>query len=134
MLNPTTALDNDERDDEIVAAYQKGETASKIARDMKLSISRVRAILSSRNAVKGPAMPKSQLDKVVDPAHQRIGNRLYAYRFRKMHDVQRGAEFLGWSVKKLRGVELGSSVLNLQELQDISKYMDISLSDLMKDI
>lgn len=127
-------LDNDERDNEIVAAYAKGETASKIASTRKLSLSRVRAILSSRKAVKGPAMPKSQLDRVIDTVHLRIGNRLYAYRFKRMHDVQRGADFLGWSVKKLRVVETGSSVLTLQELQDIAKYMAVSLSDLMKDI
>lgn len=125
---------NEERDAQIVAAYEGGLSAPQVARKFRLSVSYTRAILAKCNAAKGPAMPRPQSEKIIDPAHQRLGARLYGFRFRKTNDTQQAADFLGWSVKKLRGVEKGHSVLTLQELQDVASYMEISLSELMKDL
>lgn len=126
--------DNEERDAKIVAAYEGGLSASRVAREFRLSISYTRAILAKCKAVKGPAMPRPQSERIIDQAHQKFGARLYGYRFRKTNDAQQTADLLGWSVKKLRGVEKGVSILTLEELQDVAAYMELSLSELMKDL
>ena len=125
--------ENEERDLKIAAAYADGTPASRIASSFGLSVSHVRAVLAKTKAVKG-VKHLTEAERVIDVTHLKIGNRLYACRFQRLRDAQQAADQIGWSVKRLRGVEKGTSALTLIDLQSIADYMDISLPDLFKNL
>lgn len=133
-------MDNAERDSAIASDYAGGPvtaglSASKLASKYGLSVPQIRRILSSKEAKRHPNAPKPTAeDKVIDEAHQKLGNRLYAYRFKIMNDTGQAAELLGWSVKKLRGIEQGISEITLADLQDMAEYMKTSISELTRNL
>ncbi len=68
--------------------------------------------------------PKSKL-------HKSIGERLYDYYFiQKGMNRPQAAEALGVSAKALKGIETGSSVLPLTDLQNIAAFMKTTVGDL----
>lgn len=127
-------MDNAERDQEIALKYSKGRPATKLAQEYGLSVPQIRRITKAADVVAGPKEKLMEEDKVLDPTHLKLGNRLYAYRFSKMNDVHIACDFLGWSVKKLRGIEKGQSSLTLFDLKSVAKYMQITLGELMKNM
>ncbi len=133
-------MDNSARDQEIATLYaggpdKPGLPATKLANKFGLSIPQVRRILSNLDAKRSPDAPKPTAeDKVVDPMHLKLGNRLYAYRFQLLNDTSQAAEAMGWSVKKLRGVEQGVSEISLNDLQDMAEYMKSSISELTRNL
>lgn len=129
-------MDNAERDLEIVKMYAGSATqpsmpASKLSTKFGLSIPTVRRILAEHKAVKDKDAPKpTPDDKVIDPLHRKLGNKLYHYRFKLLRDPAQAADALGWSVKKLRGIEQGTSEITLCDLQDMAEYMQTSISEM----
>lgn len=129
-------MDNAERDQDIAKLYAGGPTtaglsASKLATKFGISVPQVRRILASQEVKRHPDAPKpTNEDKVIHTSHLKIGNRLYAFRFQKLNDVVQGAEALGWSVRKLRSIEQGFSEITLSDLQDMSEYMNLSISEI----
>lgn len=110
-------------------------SASKLAMKFGLSIPQIRRILASQKAVKNPDAPKpSAEDKVIDEHHRKLGNRLYAYRFQALNDAVQASDALGWSAKKLRGIEQGHSEITLSDLQDMAEYMKTSISELTRNL
>ncbi len=127
-------METTERDQEIALKYAKGRPATKLAVEFGLSVPTIRRILKQMNAVAGPRERLIEEDKVVCPIHKKLGSRIYAYRFKKTQDVHMTSGLLGWSVKKLRNIEQGKTSPTLQDLQGLAKYMNISLSEIMKDL
>lgn len=112
-----------------------GLSAAKLSSKFGISVPQVRRILASLDVKKNPDAPKpSEDEKVVSDGHRILGNRLYGYRFGILNDATQAADALGWSVKKLRGVEKGHSELTLSDLQDMSEYMKISMSELTRNL
>jgi hypothetical protein len=133
-------MDNADRDQEIAKLYAGGPgvaglPAPKLATKFGISIPQVRRILASLKVEKHPEAPKPTVeDKVIDPAHLKLGNRLYAYRFNLLNDTTQAAEALGWSIRKLRGIEQGFSEISLSDLQDMAEYMKTSVSELTRNL
>ena len=133
-------MDNAERDKAIASDFAGGPgvaglSASKIGKKHGLSVPQVRRILASQQAKRHPDAPKPTAeDRVIDESHQKLGNRLYAYRFKILNDTGQAAESLGWSVKKLRGIEQGVSEITLADLQDMAEYMQTSISELTRNL
>lgn len=133
-------MDNTARDQEIAKLYAGGPvtaglTAPKLAVKFGLSVPQIRRILAIQDAKRHPDAPKPTAeDRVIDPAHLKLGNRLYAYRFQILNDPGQAAEALGWSVKKLRGIEQGFSEISLSDLQDMAEYMKTSISELTRNL
>lgn len=127
-------MEANERDEQIALEYLRGDPASTIHRRHGLSISHVRKILRKQKAVRGDVITQSETEKVVDPAHQKLGLILYHYRFKKGLDCGLAADLMGWTSKKLRNVENGHSVLTLFDLTDMANYLEVSLGDLIKRI
>jgi hypothetical protein len=133
-------MDNSARDQEIAKLYAGGPTtaglsAPKIATKFGLSVPQIRRILSDQDAKRSPDAPKpSTEDRVIDPIHLKLGNRLYAHRFQALNDTSQAAEAMGWSVKKLRGIEQGMSEISLSDLQDMAEYMKTSISELTRNL
>ena len=127
--------DSAERDKVLVEAFSAGVTPVELGERQGLSTRRVRQILVANNAEAPKAiLPKTLEDRIIDPAHQRIGVRLYGFRTRNSKDAQQTADILVWSVKKLRGIERGTTSIDLVDLQVISKFMNLSLCELLKDL
>ncbi len=133
-------MDNTARDQEIATLYAGGLNvpglpAAKLATKFGLSVPQIRRILAEKDAKRSPDAPKpTAADKVIDPIHLKLGNRLYAYRFQLLNDTSQAAEAMGWSVKKLRGVEQGVSEISLNDLQDMAEYMKTSISELTRNL
>lgn len=133
-------MDNSARDQEIAKLYAGGPgqpafAAPKLATKFGLSVPQIRRILADQKAKRDPDAPKpSGDDKIVDPAHRIIGHRLYSFRFQKLNDASQAAEAMGWSVKKLRGIEQGHSEVSLCDLQDMAEYMKTSISELTRNL
>lgn len=127
-------MDNTERDQQIALRYSEGRPASRLATDFKLSIPHIRRIIAEQGAVKGARAKLTDDEKVIDPRYLKMGNRIYAYRFGKLQDVHQVADILGWSVKKLRSIEQGRTAITMLDLFDLAKYMNITLSELTKDL
>lgn len=129
-------MSTEERDQQIAEQYRRGRPASRIAKDIGLSVSQVRKILSDNKVTKDPALAKRSPpeDKVIDENHRKLGNRLYAFRFAQLKDTRQASKILGWSVRKLRGIEQGHSPIDLSDLKAMAEYMKTSISDLTRNL
>ena len=126
-------MDNQERDAAIALGYSQGKTAAKLAGHYRLSIPQVRKILAQKEVTRTDTT-RVERSKVIDEDHARLGLRLYNYRYNKKLPPTILAELMGWSVKKLRNIEQGYSVLNMLDLKDMAKCMGMSLLELMRGI
>lgn len=123
-----------ERDTQIAEDY-KSLSASKVAAKHGLSIPQVNRIIKAAGVVKGHSTV-APLDKIIDDNHRLLGQRLYMHRNTvKCQDTLRASETMGgWSVKKLRNIEQGFSVLTLPDLKAIATYMGLPLTKLLENI
>lgn len=126
-------MDNTERDQGIAQKYSKGRPASRLSIEFGLSVPHVRRILKEQGAVAGKREGRMEEDKIINPLHAKLGMRLYNFRFNKMNDVSMASDLLGWSVRKLRGIEQGKTLLTLTDIEAVAGYMQLSIGELMKD-
>lgn len=123
-----------ERDAQIAEDY-KSLSASRVAAKYNLSIPQVRRIAKAAGIEKGPATLVLLESKVIDEDHRVLGLKLYFFRQKAGQDTLAGAEALGgWSIRKLRSIEQGLTVLNLMDLKAIANYMGIPLTKLIENI
>lgn len=125
-------MDNQERDAEIVQGYLKGKKAAALARDHRLSTAQIWKILERNGAKREDVVSEAESSKVIDPDHIRLGNKLYNYRFGRLLETAIAADRMGWSAKKLRNIEQGHSVITVPDLKDMARFMETTMSDLMK--
>lgn len=125
-------MDNPTRDAEIALGYLQGKSAARLGRDFKLSVPQIRRILAAQKVTRGEPISESENQRIVDTMHAKIGQRLYAYRWKRELEPGIVADLMGWSVKKLRSVEKGHSVLTLIDLAEVAQYMGTQMSDLTK--
>lgn len=124
-----------ERDAQIAEDY-KSLSASKVAAKYGLSVPTVNRIVKQAGVTKGHANLNVEEDKVVDTQHRILGQRLYLYRQAKRgHDTMKACQEIGiWSVKKLRNIEQGFTVLTLPDLMAMATYMGLPLTQLLENI
>lgn len=125
-----------ERDAKIVAEYAS-LSASKLAAKYGISVPQIYRIVKEAGGKK--AESQTPLDnnnsKVIDDNHRKIGMKLYFHRTtKKFQETDKASVELNWSVRKLRSIEQGFSVLNLIELITIAEYLGISVSSLLENI
>lgn len=127
---------NEDRNAEICARYEAGDSAEVLALDFGLSLAMVRVILRTggvRRTDKNRVF-KSDEEKVLSPTHLKIGNKLAYFRaFEFGVDRRTTADKLGWSMQRVAAVEKGSHNLTLFDLQDLAAFMKISIEELIRD-
>lgn len=125
----------EEREQQIIALYLGGESASSLARKFGRSEALIRKIISKHKVTRpkkvtvAEAKPKGG---PVSSTHESLGLRLGNYRVqRACHDKSTAAEKLGWSSHKLSKVEAGTfSDLTLFDVMDIAEYIGVELNEL----
>lgn len=128
-------MDITQRDRDIAVEFLGGRSVPKLALKHGLSEPHINRILEQQQVDRSKRLKSSTEDKIIDHAHERIGQRLYSYRsFEAFEDRMTCAKNIGWSAKKLAMVEQGHTVLNLTELQAIAKYMKQTISQLLEDL
>lgn len=128
-------MDNTKRDQQIAKDFMIGVSVPKLAIKYGLSAPHLNRILDAQNVDRSKRLKCSIEDKIVDRAHEIIGQRLYYFRRFEMFEERIDcAETLGWSAKKLALVEQGHMTLTLRDLQTIAAYMKKLLSQLIEDI
>ncbi len=124
-----------ERDAQIAEDY-KSLSASKVAAKWGLSLPHVNRIVKAAGVVKGHSVSMNAEDKIIDDTHRILGQRLYYHRntVKCQHTVLAAQNIGGWSVKKLRNIEQGLTVLTLPDLKAIAAYMGLPLTKLLENI
>ncbi len=115
-----------ERDQEIKERYQKGATATDLARSYGLSEPRIRQIVAGIN--KGR---QTKTNRPISDAHKRLGRKVYDFRFDNQLTRRYMASKLGWSIAKLHNVEEGIVDPTLLDLQDLATFMKLNLGELI---
>lgn len=124
------------RNQSICTRYVDGETADSIALDCGLGVMAVRMILKAGNALRGTTkrVKRSAEDKVITTSHLRIGTTLSHYRaFTRGIDRRMAAQELQWSVQRVASVEQGTYNLSLLDLQDLARFMNTTIGELVND-
>lgn len=122
-----------ERDREIADLYLGGYSAAVIARQLGISAPLVYKVLAKHGIKRPEGTARRKAEKSsISPTHFKVGLRLYDHRVgTRAQDRVQASETIGWTSKKLALVEQGEYSLTLEDLQDISGYMKISLSELL---
>lgn len=133
-------MDAKERDKAIASMYlEENKSASELSIEFNLGIARIYQILKDQGATKrdDTVRPrvKAEGTRAISQAHVKIGLKLYSYRqFDTCKDRNTVNEELGWSLKKIALVEKGETQLTLTDLMQLAAYMDITPSELMRDL
>jgi hypothetical protein len=126
----------EERNTGICAQYLGGDTAEGIALDFGLSVAAVRVIIREGKSLRGaaPRVRKTIEERVVTSTHARIGARLSHHRaFTRGIDRRMAADELHWSMQRVASVEQGTHNLTLLDLQDLARFINVSIEELLND-
>lgn len=126
-------MTNTERDQEIRERYAEGGvTAASLSRTYALSIPRIRQIVAGMKKPKGGKLGQPQ--QPVSKLHQRLGRKVYDYRFDNQLTKKYVADKLGWSISKLTLVERGQVDLTLLDIQDLTTLMKQTPGEFIDDV
>ena len=126
-------MTNSDRDQEIRERYAEGGvTAASLSRAYALSIPRIRQIVAGMKKPKGGKFGQTQ--QPISKLHQRLGRKVYDYRFDSQLTKKFVADKLGWSVSKLTLVERGQVDLTLLDIQDLTTLMKQTPGEFIDDV
>ena len=124
-------MNNEDRDQEIRERYAAGGvTAASLSRAYALSIPRIRQIVAGVKKKGGQTGQPQPISKL----HQRLGRKVYDYRFDGQLTKKYVADKLGWSVSKLTNVEKGYVDLTLLDIQDLTTFMKRTPGEFIDDV
>lgn len=128
-----------ERDALIVRRYLEGREIREIADEVGLGPPRIYQILADNGVKRDPSVARAARSKeegrrAFSQIHVNVGLKIYSQR----HFIEQAtrdvvAEQLNWSMKKLALVEKGETELTLTDLIQISKYLRVTLNELLRD-
>lgn len=124
-----------ERDQQIASLYTSGHSAPSLARDFSLSVASIRAIVAAAGAKRetNGENAKKKLRRSVSRVHERLGEKLAAYRYLELDQTRsEAAERLGWTVHKVAAIEGGHYDATLSDLMDLVGYMRRPIEELIK--
>lgn len=119
-----------ERDNELVEAYLTGRTIDDISRTYGLSQRRIHQILDARGVKRTKRRVPGEV-ATISKLHQKIGLRVYNYYYDRGLTRVQAADKLGISPVRLRRIELGAADLELLMLQDLSRFLGITVGELV---
>lgn len=114
-----------ERNQGIAESYKKGVPVPEISRMYGVETRSVYQILKSMG-VPRTRRTRNQGTKTRSVLHDRIGRRVYDYYFNNGLDRREAADQLGWTSHKLRNVELGRYTLTIEDVVELSEWMNIT--------
>lgn len=125
-----------DRDALIATRYlEENKSAPDLALEFGLTVARIYQILTDKGIKRNDATrprTKTEGTRAFSQVHVNIGLKLYQFRnFENSDTRDLAAVKLNWSIKKLALVEKGETQLTVNDLSQIAKYLDLTLSDLL---
>ena len=126
-------MEINERDKLVCEAYLV-KPVSEVALEFGISESLVKQLVMKYKVKRKVHVQTSKVGNL-GPLYQKLGFLLYYTREKKTEDRVKFAERLGWSSKKLAGVEKGTYQVTLLDMQDIASICGLaSMEKLMAEI
>lgn len=130
-------MDNTQRDQDIASEFMSGVSIPSLVQKYVLSVATIHRVLAQQKVDRSKRV-KSVEDsaiKVIDEAHVSIGGRLLQHRTKVwLDDRLEAADKMGITSKRVALLENGQSLLTLPDLIIIARYLNVPLSDLVKDL
>jgi hypothetical protein len=128
-------MSSNDRNKSLLEHYLAGKDTPSFCRENQMGERRFYQILNDQLAAAGlerrPRVSRT-LKQPLSKTHERMGRRLYEY-YTTVKGIDRlqASNALGWNPQVLRLVEQGMYDLTLFEVQDMEKFMKVTLQELV---
>ena len=109
-------------------------STTELARMYGMTERRVRQILEEQDVrINQKSRIKSDTSQPISKLHIRIGQRLYDYRFTEGFELEEVSLSLNMTKVRIRKIEKGEQELELMDLQNIARYLGMTVSQLIEE-